>query len=77
MLAVALGSALSAAAANPRAADFETPPDEAAAALVPASMVMGDDYRVADPVRSDGLMHHYVVESRFGRFDAYGYTELQ
>jgi len=35
-------------------------------------MATGANYRVVDPVRSDGLMHRFVLDSRFGRFDAYG-----
>jgi hypothetical protein len=76
-LAMALGGALSAVAADPGSDDFETPRDEAVAALLPPDMAASDNYKVVGPVRSDGLMHHYILESRFGRFDAYGYAELQ
>jgi hypothetical protein len=58
------------------AADFEVPPDLSPTALLPASTVTGADYHVVDPVRSDGLMRRYVVDSRFGQFEAYGDTAL-
>jgi hypothetical protein len=57
-------------------AGFETPPDLSPSALLPASVVSGTDYHIADPVRSDGLMHRYVVDSKFGQFDAYGHLAL-
>ena len=56
--------------------DFESPPDQAPAALLPASMVAGTNYHVVDPVRSDGLMHTYVLDSKFGQFEAYGRSAL-
>jgi hypothetical protein len=55
---------------------YELPPRQPPAALLPESMVSGADYHVVDPVQCDGLMNHYVVESKFGRFDAYGRTRL-
>jgi hypothetical protein len=69
MFAAALGSAAF-------AVDFETPPEESPAASLPAELVSGPDFHVSDPVQSDGLMHHYVVVSRFGEFAAYGRTAL-
>jgi hypothetical protein len=56
--------------------DFETVPDRAPAELLPAPMVSGPDFHVADPVHGDGLMNHFVLDSRFGRFDAYGRAAL-
>jgi hypothetical protein len=58
------------------AVDFEMPPEESAAASLPAELVSGPDFHVREPVQSDGLMHHYVVVSRFGEFSAYGRTAL-
>jgi hypothetical protein len=58
------------------AADFETPPDETPAASLPADEVGGSDYHVLDPVHGDGLMRHYVVDSRFGSYTAYGRRAL-
>ena len=70
IVAVAIG-----AIPAPRAAvadDFETPPEQPPGNLLPAGMATGANYRVVDPVRSDGLMHRFVLDSSFGRFDAYG-----
>jgi hypothetical protein len=36
----------------------------------------GPDFHVSEPVKSDGLMHHYVLVSRFGDFPAYVRTAL-
>lgn len=57
--------------------DFDVPADEAPAASLAAEQVSGRNFRIRDPVQSDGLMHRYVVESRFGEFEAYGRDELQ
>jgi hypothetical protein len=55
---------------------FETVPDRAPGELLPATMVQGTDFHVVDPVHGDGLMNSFVVDSRFGRFDAYGRLAL-
>jgi hypothetical protein len=55
-----------------RAAPFESPPEEPAAASLEAPMVAGPDFKIREPVESDGLMHHYIIDSRFGVFPAYG-----
>ena len=57
-------------------AAFEIPPEQPAATLLPAELVSGTNYHVVDPVHSDGLMHHYVLDSRFGRFESYGRPAL-
>jgi hypothetical protein len=54
------------------AADFEFPNPESPAVSLPAELAAGPNFQVKDPVESDGLMHHYVVSSRFGDFPAYG-----
>ena len=56
--------------------DFEIPPEEPAAASLTAELATGTDFHVSEPVLSDGLMHHYVLVSRFGDFPAYGRTAL-
>lgn len=56
--------------------DFETVPDRAPAELLPAAMVSGTNFHVVDPVHGDGLMNRFVLDSRFGRFDAYGRAAL-
>jgi len=58
------------------AVDFEIPPEEPAAASLAAELAAGPDFHVSGPVLSDGLMHHYVLVSRFGDFPAYGRTAL-
>jgi hypothetical protein len=58
------------------AADFESPPDEPPAVSLRPSQVAGENFQVEDPVHSDGLMHHYVVQTRFGDFAAYGRNAL-
>ena len=58
------------------ALDFEQPPEEPAAVSLSADLASGPDFHVSEPVLSDGLMHHYVIASRFGEFSAYGHTAL-
>jgi hypothetical protein len=67
---------ISVAASTARTEEFETPPLEPPAASLPASMVSGENFRLFDPVQSDGLMRQYVVGSRFGVFKAYGRISL-
>jgi hypothetical protein len=43
------------------AGDFEVPPAEPAAASLPAELVSGPHFTVREPVRADGLMHHYAA----------------
>jgi len=57
--------------------DFETPPAQPAAASLPPELASGPDFHVREPVESDGLMHHYVIDSRFGEFTAYGGQALK
>ncbi len=56
---------------DPRAG-FERPPVRVASELLPPEVVEGPDHRVREEVRSDGFRHLYVVESRFGDFEAAG-----
>jgi hypothetical protein len=63
-------------AASARTEEFETPPLERPGEELPAAMVSGQNFRLFDPVQSDGLMHQYVVDSRFGLFRAYGRVAL-
>jgi hypothetical protein len=58
------------------AADFETPPSEPPSASLTPEQVKGENFHIADPVQSDGLMHHYVIESRYGTIPAYGRETL-
>ena len=73
---LAANAALLGAALTASADDFEIPVDESPAESLPPTQVMGENFHVQDPVHSDGLMHHYVVDSRFGVFHAYGHDAL-
>jgi hypothetical protein len=73
---LAATAAFSGAALSESAGNFETPPDRPPDASLTASEVSGAGFKIQSPVRSDGLMHHYIVESRFGVFPAYGHTAL-
>jgi hypothetical protein len=44
---------------------------------LPATEVSGKYFHIEDPVHSDGLMHRYVLESRWGTFRAYGQDQLK
>ena len=59
------------------AVDFEIPPAEPASASLSADMVSGPNFHVVEPVVADGLMHHYVIDSHFGTFTAYGQVALK
>jgi hypothetical protein len=56
---------------------FETIPEQSPAQLLPASLISGPNFHVLDPIRGDGLMNHFVVDSRFGKFEAYGRAVLE
>jgi hypothetical protein len=56
--------------------DFESPPAESPAASLVPEQVTGENFHVVDPVQSDGLMHHYVLDSHYGVFPAYGRDAL-
>jgi hypothetical protein len=71
-LIVAISGSAFAAAAG----DLEVPPDQSPGALLTAAEVSGDGFHVQDPVHSDGLMPHYVIESSYGEFAAYGHNAL-
>jgi hypothetical protein len=63
--------------AEPAAPDrFDTVPGRSPAEILPAAMVAGAGFHVVDPVHGDGLMNHFVLDSRFGQFDAYGRAAL-
>ncbi|HYB33157.1 MAG TPA: hypothetical protein VED45_06985 [Steroidobacteraceae bacterium] len=74
MVVMLIGRGSPAAAAG--AADFDTVPDRPPAQLLPATLVSGESFHVVDPVHGDGLMNRFVLESRYGRFDAYGRVAL-
>jgi hypothetical protein len=76
LLRLSLGAACACLMGAAAGDDFETVPDRAAAQLLPAAMVSGTDFHVVDPVHGDGLMNHFVLDSRFGSFEAYGRAAL-
>jgi hypothetical protein len=51
---------------------YEVPPEEEPSASLSAAQLAGEYFHIDAPVHSDGLMHHYLVDSRFGIFPAYG-----
>lgn len=59
------------------AVDFDAPPEELASASLSPELAAGPNFHVKDPVQSDGLMHHYVIESSFGEYPAYGQEALK
>jgi hypothetical protein len=69
------GLLLGGSAAGPDS--FETPPDQPPALLLPPRLVSGANFHVLAPVHGDGLMNRFVLDSRFGRFDAYGRLVLE
>ena len=71
-----MGLALATASQAFAPEEFETPADEPPSASLSAAQVCGPNFHVEAPVHSDGLMHRYVIDSRFGVFDAYGIDAL-
>lgn len=70
------GVCVLAGAAEIGSSAFDTVPDRPAGEVLPPAMVAGTDFHVADPVPGDGLMNRFVLDSRFGQFDAYGRAAL-
>jgi hypothetical protein len=54
----------------------EPPPVFKASALLPASMVTGPNFTVAEPVQTEGYLHEFAVASDFGPFTALGRSGL-
>jgi len=65
-------NAISAAAAQ----EFETPPPLEVGEILPPDMQRGEHFAVQTPVHNDGFMNHYVVDSDYGQFQAYGTPAL-
>lgn len=76
MSAVLLSGGLLAGTSAADTPRFETVPDKSPAQLLPSAMVSGTNFHVLDPVHGDGLNYLYVVDSRFGKFEAYGRLAL-
>jgi hypothetical protein len=58
------------------ASDFEVPPKLAASEFLQAEAIAGERHQVDEAVANDGYMNSYGINSDFGRFEAYGTTEL-
>ena len=65
-------AALGLGALAARAQDFDALAGDPLAAVLPPELAAGADFQVRDPVASDGLMHHFIVDSHYGSFEAYG-----
>jgi len=76
-LLVSTGAAALLCSSLSGAVDFETPPDEAPVASLPPDEIRGVDFHVVAPVRSDGLMRQYAVDSRFSVYSVYGRRALE
>jgi hypothetical protein len=59
------------------AQEFEIGGNAIAQQILPAAMLTGPHYRIADKVISDGFLYTYTVESEFGTFRATGNHALQ
>ena len=70
-------SFLSLAGAASAQDEFEYGTTYRAADLLPANIIAGNHYRIADKVQSDGFMFTYTVDSEFGKFRATGDYALQ
>jgi len=56
---------------------FETPPQLAAADVIPAELLSGPHHALESRVINDGYTNHYVVLSDYGDFPAAGRVELE
>ena len=59
------------------AQQHQQPADRRAAEVLPREVVTGANYRVLDPVVSDGYMHRFTVRSDFGAFEVTGNGALR
>ncbi|TDQ82972.1 hypothetical protein A8950_1254 [Dongia mobilis] len=57
--------------------EFELGGNTTASQVLPANVIAGRHYRIADKVVSDGLLYTYTVESEFGTFRPTGNYALQ
>lgn len=56
---------------------YEQPPLQRAADVVPPELLQGPHHRVVEPVRTDGFLRSYSIESDFGSFEAVGDAMLR
>lgn len=59
-------------AAPPKKADYETTPLKAAKDLLPGKLVAGKGYTVESPIRTDGFLGEYYVNTKYGRYHVRG-----
>jgi hypothetical protein len=59
------------------AAEYETPKNQSAKAVLPPAVAAGPDYTVTDPVVADGYMYQFKVKSTHGAFDVTGMGALR
>jgi hypothetical protein len=73
---VQLGLVIACIASTAHAADFEKTGKVPAARYLPADQMAGEEWKVAPEAENDGAINTYVVESRFGNFEARGNTRV-
>ena len=76
-LAVAMPFLSFAGTSASAADDYEYGTTYKTASVLPANVIAGPHYRIADKVQSDGFMFTYTVESEYGKFRATGDCALQ
>jgi len=59
-------------APTPQAASYETTPTKAAVDLLPKELRSGPGYSVESPIKTDGFLGVYYVNTKFGRFQVRG-----
>lgn len=58
------------------AANFENPVNVKTAVILPAGMLRSNDYQIASDVSSDGYSFTFMIDSKYGSFQAEGRTHL-
>lgn len=71
-----LALAFSALTTTAAAQDFETPPPLEVSEILPPDMQRGEHFSVQNPIKNDGFMNHYTIDSDYGQFQAYGTPAL-
>jgi hypothetical protein len=74
--AVVLTSILVSATAFAAEQTYETPSALRASDVLPEKMQAGDHFKVKQAVHNDGVMNHYIVDTDYGQFLAYGNLAL-
>ena len=72
VVSLVLAAALPAIAQEP----FEGPVTLKPADLLPAALVQGPHYKLADQVKTEGYLHEFVIQSDYGSFTAAGTSML-